>query len=147
MTGRNLMAAATVLAAAGVAIIGGWWVAADEPGGQTRRSTISTTARPTADEAMRLARRLVRERRAEVRWLQAQGLRVPVLRCKLATPLERYSCGSARRLTVVNVAADLLMVPSSPHRSFSCVMRTEQGDLWIVNVGDRQCTLTPTRKP
>ena len=147
MTGRNLMAAATVLAAAGVAIIGGWWVAADEPGGQTRRSTITTTAQPTAHEAMTLAKRLVREHRDEVRQLQARGLRVPVLRCKLATELDRYWCGSARRLTVANVAADLSIVPSSPQRSFSCVMRSEQGDLWIVNVGDRQCTLTPTQKP
>jgi hypothetical protein len=126
MRGRSVHVVATVLAAIGVAIIGGWWIAADERGG--RRSRPATTV--TADEAAKVAARVVRE-------LEAGRMAVPVVHCKLATPRQRYWCGSARRLTAAVVAAEILTPPSGSRRTGSCLVRDEEGDLWLIDTVGR----------
>jgi hypothetical protein len=106
MRGRSVIVVATVFAAIGVAIIGAWWSAADEGGGASRPVTTMTP-----HEAARVAARFVRS-------FEARRRLVPVLHCKFATPRQRYWCGSARRLTVEVVAAELSRPPSGPHSEF-----------------------------
>jgi hypothetical protein len=126
MRGRSVIVVAAVFAAIGVAI-GGWWIAADQRGDGRRPATTVT-----AHEAARVvARALVRE-------FEAGRLRVPVLHCKLATPRQRYWCGSARRLTAAIVAAQILARPTGPHRT-RCIVKSEEGDLWTIEAGPDGC--------
>ena len=121
---------ATAAAATGVAIGGGLWLAADESERELRPSTTITPA-----EARRVARELVREQ-------EALKPRLQVLHCKLATPRQRYWCSSARPYTVASVTADLLRPRRDPHRRMFCVMKSEEGELWSIEIADRfQCTL------
>jgi hypothetical protein len=129
MGGRNVMVVATVLAAIGVITIGAWWLAADERGGKTRPSTA-----PTSREAAQAAEALVEDLAQQV---EVAGVHVPVLRCKLATPRQRYSCSNARRLTVANMAAEILQPADAAHRTTSCVVKTPNGDLWLVDTVGR----------
>jgi hypothetical protein len=123
MTGRGVVVVATVLAVTGVAIIGGWWIAADEGGRETHRSTTVT-----ADEATSAAKR---ELERLVRAVEAGRLRLPVLHCKLATLRQRYWCGSARRLT----RGAMLTPRNGSHGTTSCLVKSENGDLWLVDAG------------
>lgn len=133
VTRRSVLVVATVVAAAGVAIGAGLWVAADESERKLRRSTTMTPG-----EARRLARELVRD-------VEALKPRLPVLHCKLATPRQRYWCSSARPYTVAGVTADLLR-PRRKSPGSICVMKTEKGELWSIEIADRlQCTLLPER--
>jgi hypothetical protein len=132
MTGRSVLMVATVAAAIGVAIGGGLWVAADE---SERELRLSTTMTP--GEARRLARELVREE-------EALKPRLPVLHCRLATPRQRYWCRSARPYTVASVTADLLRPRRDSHRRMFCVMKSEEGELWSIEIAERfECTLLP----
>lgn len=132
MTGRSVLVAATVVAATGVAIGGGLWVAADESDRELGRSTTMTPG-----GARRLARELVGEQ-------EALKPRLPVLHCKLATPRQRYWCRSARPYTVAGVTADLLRPGRDSDRGMFCVMKSEEGELWSIEVADRfDCTLLP----
>jgi hypothetical protein len=115
-----VVAAVLAAAAIGVAILGGWWIAADRRG-DARRPATSVTAH---EAARVVARALVRE-------FQAERLRVPVLHCKLATPRQRYLCASARRLT----PATMLMPPSGSYATTSCLVQSEEGDLWLIDAG------------
>jgi hypothetical protein len=122
MRGRSVIVVAAVFAAIGVAIIGGWWIAANQRGDGRRPATTVT-----AHEATRVAARVVRE-------LKAGRPQVPVLHCKLATPRQPYWCGSARRLTAA-VVAEMLTSPSGSHRSTFCLVKSEEGDLWLIDAG------------
>ena len=126
MRGRSVTVAAAVFVAIGVAIIGGWWIAADQRGDARRPATTVT-----AHEATRVAARVVHE-------LKAGQLHVPVLHCKLATPRQRYWCGSARRLTAAILAAEILTLPSDSHRT-RCIVKSEEGDLWTIDAGPDEC--------
>jgi hypothetical protein len=119
MRGRSVILVATVFAVTGVAIIGGLWSAGDERGSEVRRSTTVT-----ADEAARVAKRVVE---SLVREVEAGRMRVPVLHCKLTTPRQRYWCGSARRLT-----PSAILTPPDLHQPTSCLVQSEAGDLWLV---------------
>jgi hypothetical protein len=127
MRGRNVMLVATVLAAIGVTTIGAWWLAADERGGKTRPST-AVTPGETAKAAERLVDDLAQ---------MVEGKPVPVLRCKLATPRQRYWCSNARHVTAANVAAEMLQPADAAHRTTSCVVKTPNGDLWLVDTFGR----------
>lgn len=96
MRGRSVIVVATVFAAIGAAMIGGWWSASDEGGGARRPATTMTPHR-----AARVAASVMRT-------FEANRRLMPVLHCKLATPRQRYWCGSARPLTAANVAAQIL---------------------------------------
>jgi hypothetical protein len=111
---------------------GGSWVAADE---SERELRLSTTMTP--GEGRRLARKLVREE-------EALKPRLPVLHCRLATPRQRYWCRSARPYTVASVTADLLRPRRDSHRRMFCVMKSEEGELWSIEIAERfECTLLP----
>ena len=132
MSNRSFVVIATVVAVTGVAVAGGLWVAADESQREQRGSTTMTPA-----EAQRVARELVRNE-------EALKPRLPVLRCKLATPRQRHWCSSARPFTVATVTADLLRPRRDSHRSMFCVMKSEEGELWSIEVAGRfDCTLLP----
>lgn len=122
------MVVTTVFAATTVAIIGGWWIAGDERSSETRRSTTVT-----AHEAARAAKREVE---SLVREVEAGRLRLPLLRCKLTTPRQRYWCGSARRLT----PAALLTPARALRPTTSCLVQREDGGLWLVH-GAGRCWL------
>jgi hypothetical protein len=129
MTGRSVIVVATVFASTGVAIIGGWRIVVDDRDSEMRRPTL------TAAEAARIAARLVRG-------LEAERMSLPVLHCKLATPRQRYWCSSARRLTAAVVAAEMLTPRSGSHRTTRCLMKSEEGDLWTIDVAaGRRCFL------
>jgi hypothetical protein len=134
MGGRNVMFVATVLAAIGVVTIGAWWLAADEREGTTRRSTALTP-----DEAAKTAKHLV-----DALVQMAEGKGAHVLRCKLATPRQRYWCGNARQLTVANMVAELLQPPDAAHGTTSCVVKTPNGDVWLVDTVGRCLLWYPT---
>ena len=121
---RSVMFVATVLAAIGVITIGAWWLAADERGGKTRPSTA-----PTPREAAQTAEELVKG-------LAQQAEDVPVLRCELATPRQRYWCSNARRLTAANMAREIRQPKDRAPFDMtdtSCVVKTPNGDLWLVD--------------
>jgi hypothetical protein len=125
MRGRSVIAVAAAFAAIGVPIIGGWWTASDKGGGTRRPATTMTPQR-----AARLATSVVRGLEAD--------RRVPVLHCKLATPRQRYSCRSARRLTAADLAAEILTPPRGSHRP-RCFVKSEEGDLWTIEAGPDEC--------
>jgi hypothetical protein len=125
MRGPSVIVVAAVFAAMGVAIIGAWWSASDEGGGARRPATTMTPQR-----AARVAASVVRG-------LEADRL-VPVLHCKFATPRQGYWCGSARRLTAADLAAQLLRPPSGSHR-LRCIVKSEEGDLWTIDAGPDGC--------
>jgi hypothetical protein len=55
---------------------------------------------------------------------------------------ERYWCSSARPYTVASVTADLLRPRRDSHRRMFCVMKSEEGELWSIEIADRfQCAL------
>ena len=125
MRGRSVIVVGAVFAAIGVPIIGGWWSASDKGGGARRAATTMTPQR-----AARLATSLVRGLEAD--------RRVPVLHCKLATPRQRYSCRSARRLTAADLAAEILPPPGGSNR-LRCFAKSEEGDLWTIDAGPDGC--------
>jgi hypothetical protein len=122
---------AAVVIATGAAIIGRSWLAGDESGTATRRATtVSAAETMTTAKAARIAKQVV-----ETFAYQAATQGVPVLRCKLATPRQRYWCASARPFTPAVVAAEILAGPRAPERGTRCVVQTEDGDLWTVDAG------------
>lgn len=120
-----MIALAAAFATIGVGIIGGWWTASDEGSGTRRPATTMTPQR-----AARVAASLV--------WGLEADPRVPVLHCKLATPRQRYSCRSARRLTAADLAAEILTPPRGSHRP-RCFVKSEEGDLWTIEAGPDEC--------
>ena len=64
--------------------------------------------------------------------------RVPVLQCKLATPRQRYSCRSARRLTAADL--DRGDLDTAEWLTPGPMFRQERGgDLWTIEAGPDEC--------
>ncbi len=131
MGGRTVMFVATVLVAIGVITIGAWWLAADERGGKTGPSTA-----PTLREVAQAAEAFVEDSAQD-----AEAAGVPVLRCRLATPRQRYWCSNARRLTVANMTGEFLQRAGEADEAHGitqvCVVKTPNGDLWLIDTFGR----------